>query len=139
MKNKILKAIDKGLMNVLSTDIEDQDIDFGNARINNEYVPPISIEELYDIYWYQDSLLIFQMKYDTKNAVSLILEGGAEISLYEYNNSMKPAFIKISNDQLRDNNAEIYIYLKENHCIEKLKWQNSGKQVQLPQFLVNNS
>jgi len=39
MKEKILKAIDKGLMNVLSTDITDHDIEFDHDDINSEYVP----------------------------------------------------------------------------------------------------
>jgi len=38
MKEKIIKAIDKGLTNVLSTDITDHDIDFNHNDIDNEYI-----------------------------------------------------------------------------------------------------
>lgn len=38
MKKKILKAISEAVYNVLSTDIIDQDIDFDNTDVNNEYI-----------------------------------------------------------------------------------------------------
>jgi len=36
MKEKILNAIDKGLMNVLSPDIQNQDIDFNHDDIDSD-------------------------------------------------------------------------------------------------------
>jgi len=122
MKEKILKAIDKGLMNVLSTDITDQDIDFNHNDIDNDMSGvPVDIDELYAIFM-NDESGIFGL-YDTKNAISLILSGNKEISLYEYTDGMKPLFLKISNRKLKETGNEILIYIPENHCTEKTVWQ----------------
>jgi len=87
MKEKIIKAISEGLMNALSTDITVHDIDFNHDDIDNEYILHISIEDLYDTFK-ECNGNIFSIKYDTTDAVSLILYGGQEISLYEYEPGM---------------------------------------------------
>jgi len=126
MKEKILKAIDKGLMNVLSTDIEDQNIDFEHDDINSEYSHFLTIDELRDMF-YEDNDSIFKPLGNTKSALSLILEDGKEISLFEYNADKNPVFIKISNDMLAKNDGVIYIDVNGNHQISSdLPWINDN-------------
>jgi len=127
MKDKILNAINKGLLNVLSTDIQDQDIDFNNADIDNEYIPEITLEELYEIY---KECNLFTAKYNTKNALSLILNDDSEISLFEYTDDMNPLFIKITNKELHNGNNDILIYIPDNHYImNNLSWSKISLQV----------
>jgi len=136
MKTKILNAIDKGVMNALTTDISDQDIDFNSNDINNEYLYKVTIDELYDIFT-ANKEGIFQ-KYDTKNAISLILDDNSEISLYEYKESDKVCFIKLSNKELKRTDNEILIYVPEKHCIPEkhLEFQMHYKQLLPDDYLI---
>jgi len=137
MKEKILNAINKGLMNALSTDIEDQNIDFDHAAVDNEYICEISLKELYHIFR-KNNDDIFVTRYNTTNSMSLILDNGQEISLYEYNEGMQPVFLKISNDELRESGNEILIYINQNHCIlNERAWKKGDHQLQSDMYMVD--
>jgi len=125
-------------MNVLSTDITDQNIEFEHDNIDNEYIQEISLEDMYDIFK-KDNISVFTTKYNTMNAISLVLDNGAEISLYEYEKNMNPLFLKISNNDLRKEHAEILIYMPENHLMtEKIVWQTIYKQIQSNIYVIND-
>jgi len=79
MKNKIINAINKGLMNVLSTDIEDSNIDFDGPVIDNEY----AIQDINIVKQYMDrGDDIFKL--NTAGCLTLILDDGSEIPLRDY-------------------------------------------------------
>jgi len=141
LTNKVLNAINTGLLNVLSTDIDDKDIDFDKPDIDNEYIPEISIDDLFSMY-NENNGDIFDKKYDTTNAISLILKDNTEISLYEYDendNEIYPVFIKISNKELQKGNNEILIYLLENNLIsKKMVWQEQQWQILPDVYLIED-
>jgi len=81
MKNKILKAINNGLMNVLSTDIEDKDIDWDIPRADDSILPPVhslkQMEHFIDISFYLC---------DATDVVYLVLDDGSEFPLHKFTN-----------------------------------------------------
>jgi len=61
---------------------------------------------------------------DTDN-ISFILYDGTEIPLSKYNKSLYPAFLKISNDNLRKTDNEIFIFCESTHfIITDIAWQD---------------
>jgi len=79
---------------------------------------------------------IFNTKFNTKNALSLILVDNSEISLHQYEKSMMPKFLKITYKGLRNTNNEILIYAPGDHLITNgLKWQTNYKSTQRDYYL----
>jgi len=85
---------------------------------------------------YVNPNVLIKQKFNTKNAVSIILEDNSEISLYELfspDRIYKPVFLKITNAQLKKANNDIYIYIKNNHHISYgSKWLYPGLNRILP-------
>jgi len=142
MKKKILEAIDNAVYNVLSTDITDQDIDFSQSDIDCEYIPKISVDELYDLF-NKNHEDIFNTKLDTTEALSIVLYDGTEISLCELDELLiPPIFIKLSSDTLRQADSEILIYIGYNHFISHENYKMFtifDKNIQDPKFFVYES
>lgn len=117
--NKIYEAVQNGIMNALSTDIQDYDIDFNTADINNEYKYEITIDELLDMVSKSPSDMFC---YNTGNAIRFILNGGTEISLHEYDkNKDTVQFIKLMNPSVY--NGSVIIHKDLFMDLDGLAWQ----------------
>ncbi|WQJ53817.1 MAG: hypothetical protein [Wendovervirus sonii] len=76
---------------------------------------------------------------DMKDYVSIVLEDRSEINFYEETDK-KPLFLKFANDDIKNTENEILIYLHENHYIpeEIYRWQVKKVQIQPNEYLINN-
>jgi len=108
MKKKIYEAI-RYKMDVLTTDIEDQDIDFNTDDINNDYQCHYSLDEINN--HMKNIGTNFLFKINSTSAISFILKNGEEIPLNKINANEKIVFIKLSDDYLRN---DIYIRINNN-------------------------
>jgi len=81
MRNKILKAINEAVLNALSTDITDQDIDFNHSDIDTN-----GLTIAYSLNDIQKCLGIDLKMCDSSNILTLILNDNTEISLHQFTN-----------------------------------------------------
>jgi len=89
----------------------------------------------------QNKKYVFSNRCNTINAVSIILQNGNEISLYEYEEGMLPYILKISNEALREGDNEILIYIPGIHMMRTdMVWQQTSqymRQIQADRYLIH--
>jgi len=143
LKNKILHGINEAVYNVLSTDINDQDIDFNQPGIDNNFVHALTLDEIYMLFM-KNPESIFATNQLNSSDIALILDNDTVVSLSEYNYStMHPVFLKITNKELTETGNEILIMLKNKLGIDKKQWQVSNRgllfEIQDDEYLITDS
>ncbi|WQJ53793.1 MAG: hypothetical protein [Wendovervirus sonii] len=74
-----------------------------------------------------------------KDYISIVLEDNSEIYFNEETDK-KPLFLKFANDDIKNTENEILIYLDENHYIPEkgFVWQAKYEQIQDDEYLIND-